>query len=279
VNSIYELGNAYARSGQPLKAAEAYEGALKANAGYDEIFFNLATVYAAQLGQVEKAGKYYETAWALNPLSESVINGLSAHYLREPAKNKAAAEALLREATRNFPANVNHWNNLGYLLTMEKRWEEAESAYVRALEISPEVQLLENNLHAVSRQSGRPIAPILRDLAELRALDASISKGDWSPAALKRAESLVRRRSTLMKAQFLYGSLLLANKQAAQAVAVLEAVVAKEGRRTAARVNLANAYLALGRAPEAEAQLRAALALEPGNDVIRSRLAAMGRTP
>lgn len=279
VNAIYELGNAYARSGQPAKAAEAYEGALKANAGYDEIFFNLGTVYASHLGRPDKAGGYFETAWALNPLSDSVVNGLSAFYLRDPAKNKAVAEALLTEATRIFPENTNHWNNLGYLMTMDRRWAEAEAAYSRALEIQPEAAVLEQNLYAVANQSGRPKAAILGDLGELRAIDAAAAKGDWSEGQLKRAAALVSRRPSFLKARFIYGSLLLANRRAPEAAAELEGVVARDPRRAAPRVNLANAYLAMKRNEAAAAQLRAALALEPGNALIRSRLAAMGLAP
>ncbi|MBI5247094.1 MAG: tetratricopeptide repeat protein [Elusimicrobia bacterium] len=279
VNAIYELGNAYARSGQAAQAAEAYEGALKANAGYDEIYFNLATVYANSLGQLQKAGGYYETAWALNPLSNEVINGLSAYYLRDPAKNKGAAEQVLREATKVFPDNPNHWNNLGYLMTMDKRWADAEAAYARALELNPEAPILARNLLAVAAQSGRRRAPILEDLTALQTLDAEVAKGDWSPKALARAQDLTRRRPSFLKARFLYGSLLLANSRPAEAAPELEAVVAADRGRAAPRVNLANAYLALGRRAEAEAQLRAALALEPANAAIKARITAMGLTP
>ncbi|MDP3543833.1 MAG: O-antigen ligase family protein [Elusimicrobiota bacterium] len=279
VNAIYELGNAYARSGQPAKAAEAYEGALQANAGYDEIYFNLGTVYASHLGRADKAGGYFETAWALNPLSDAVVNGLSAFYLREPAKHKALAEALLSEATGIFPENTNHWNNLGYLMTIDRRWPEAEAAYARALEIHPDAAALERNLLAVAAQSGRPRAPILDDIAELRSLDADVAKGDWSMRSLRRASALVARRPSFLKARFVYGSLLLANGRAAEGAAELEAVVARDPRRAAPRVNLANAYLALNRPADAGAQLRTALALEPGNAAIRARLAALGLTP
>ncbi len=279
VNSIYELGNAFARSGQPVKAAEAYEGAMQANAGYDEIYFNLGTVYASQLGQPEKAGGFFETAWALNPLSEAAVNGLSAFYLRDPAKHKAPAEALLTEATKLYPENTNHWNNLGYLLTLDKRWAEAEAVYARAVEIQPEAVVFERNLLAVASQSGRPKAAILKDLEELRSLDADVSKGDWSQKALARAAALTARRPAFLKARFIYGSLLLANRRPAEAVVELEAVIARDRARAAPRVNLANAYLALGRQADAEAQLRAALALEPGNPALRARLTAMGRVP
>ncbi|MCR4296382.1 MAG: tetratricopeptide repeat protein, partial [Elusimicrobia bacterium] len=279
VNAIYELGNVYARSGQPAKAAEAYEGALRANAGYDEIYFNLATVYASHLGRPDKAAGYFETAWALNPLSDAVANGLSALYLRDPAKNKERAEELLVEATRIFPQNTNHWNNLGYLMALDERWAEAEAAYGRALEIQPDAAGLERNLLAVAQQSGRQRAAILNDIAELRALDADVAKGDWSKKSLKRAAALVGRRPSFLKARFVYGSLLLANGRPADGAAELEAVVARDPRRAAPRVNLANAYLALNRPADAGAQLRAALALEPGNAAIRARLTALGLAP
>ncbi len=279
VNAIYELGNAYARSGRPVEAAQAYEGALQANAGYDEIYFNLATVYASSLGRPDKAGGYYEAAWALNPLSNEIANGISAYYLRDPAKNKKEAIAVLRQATRVFPANPNHWNNLGYLYVMDKRWEEAERAYARALESDPESPVLQRNLEAVAAQSGRPRVPALLDARELVALDGAVSKGDWSPKSLARAEAVLKRSPGLLKARFLYGSLLLANGRAAEGAAELERVVAVDRARAAPRVNLANAYLSLGRRAEAEAQLRAALALEPGNPAIRERLQALGKTP
>ncbi len=278
VNAIYELGNAYARTGQAAKAIEAYEGALKANVGYDEIYLNLGTVYASQ-GRSGKEVDYFEMGWALNPLSKPLINSLSSFYLSEPMKHKVAAKALLTEATRIFPENGNYWNNLGYLMAIDKRWPEAEAAYTRAVETDPEAPRLEQNLQAVTAQSGRPLPAILKDLAELRALNTAVSRGDWSGRSLQRAASLAQRRPSLLKARFLYGSLLLANGRAADAVVELEGVVARDLRRAAPRVNLANAYLALARTAEAEAQLRTALALDPGNAAIRARLTAMGYVP
>ncbi len=277
VNAIYELGNVYARGGRPLEAAEAYEAALRANAGYDEIYYNLATVYGQQLGRPDVARKYYQTAWAINPLSSETALGLTALLLRDPGRNKKDVEELLREATKIHPTNANHWNNLGYVMTLDKRWAEAEAAYATALELSPETELIERNLASVAAQSGRPRPPILADLMELRAIETSISRGDWSAAVLKRLEAVVARRPSSLKGRFLLGSLLLANGRPAEAAAMLEGVVAADPRRAAARINLGNSYLALGRPADAEGQYRAALAVEPGNAQAKARLAAMGR--
>jgi len=276
VNALYELGNTYARSQRPADAAASYREALNANAGYDEIFFNLATVYNGQLGRPAEALPYYETAWAVNPLSSDILNNLSAAYLRDPAKNVDRALGLLQEGVKIFPDNPNHWNNLGYALTLSKRWDEAQAAYERALQIDPEMAQAERNLTLLSSQSGRPRAPLLSVLADLRSLDAAVARRDFSDRTLSLAAAVARRAPGLAKIRFLNGSLLLTRGRPLEAVPELEAAVAKDGGRAAGRINLAKAYAALGRLLEAEAQLRRVLAAEPGNAAALQALRELG---
>lgn len=279
VNALYELGNAYARASRAADAADAYRQALEANAGYDEIFFNLATIYNAQLGQPRLALPLYETAWAINPLSGDVLNALSAFFLREPKEHLPRALALLREGTGLFPDNPNHWNNLGYALSLAKRWDEAQAAYERALSIAPDLALAERNLAALAAQSGRPRASLLAVLADLRTLDAAVARRDLSDATLALSLSISRRAPALAKARFLSGSLLLARGRAAEAAAELEAAVACEGGgRVSARVNLGKAYAVLARGAEAERQWLQALAEEPGQPAALEALREMGRS-
>jgi tetratricopeptide (TPR) repeat protein len=278
VNALYELGNAYARAGRFGDAEGAYRGALDANAGYDEIYFNLGTVYNANLGRPDLALKFYQTSWAVNPLSNELDNALSAFYLREPAKYLEPALTVLREAVRDFPENPNHWNNFGYALSLAKRWGEAEDAYVRALAIAPDLALAERNLAGLASQSGRPRAPILGVLADMRAVDAAIGRRDYSDAVVARAGSVARRAPDIAKARFVFGSLLLARGRPAEAAPELEAAVARDPGRASGRVNLGNAYYALGRAADAETQYRAALSTEPGNAAALERLKAIGKS-
>lgn len=272
VNALYELGNLYARGARPQEAIRVYGEALDANAGYDEIYFNLGTVYNTALSQPDRARDFYEVAWAINPLVSQLDNGLSALYLREPAKYAARAVEVLREATRDFPDNADHWNNLGYALTCEKRWEEAEVAFTRALEIAPDLTVAERNLAAMAASSRRPPAPILAALRDLRALDAAVARRDNSDRVLALAASLARRAPRLVKARYLYGSLLLGRGRAAAAVPELEFVVARVPGKAAGHVNLGGAYRLLGRAAEASAQFSAALAAEPNNPQVRKAL-------
>ena len=276
VNGLYELGNSYARAGRYADAAVAYRQALDANAGYDEIFFNLGTVYNSNLGNPDLALKFYQTSWAINPLSNELNNALSATYLRDPEKNLAPALELLSEAVRDFPENPSDWNNYGYALAAAKRWREAEDAYVRALAIAPDMGLAERNLAGLAAASGRPRAAILGVLADMRAVDAAIARRDYSEKVAALAGAIARRAPEIAKARFVYGSLLLQRGRAAEAAPELEAAVARDPGRVAGRVNLGNAYLALGRRADAEAQYRAALAVEPGNQGVLERLNALG---
>jgi superkiller protein 3 len=276
VNGLYELGNSYARAGRYADAEAAYRQALDANAGYDEIYFNLGTVYAADLGRPDDALKFYQTSWAINPLSNEAVNALSSTYLKDPAHHLDAAFEVLREAVRDFPENPNHWNNLGYAYSQAKRWSEAEDAYTRALAIAPDLVLAERNLAGLAATSGRPRAPILAVVADMRAVDASLGAKDFSDRVVALAASVARKAPEIAKARFVYGSLLLMRGRPDAAVPELEAAVAREPSRAAARVNLGSAYSSLGRTADAAAQFKAALAADPGNAAAAERLRALG---
>lgn len=279
VNALYELGNSYARLARPADAAAAYLEALRANAGYDEIYYNLATIHNAHLGQPGEALKYYEVAWAINPLSNDLATALSAVLLHGAAPRVDDALPVLREAVRDFPENPNHWNNLGYALSLRKDWAGAEDAFTRALSIAPDLGLAERNLASVAVSSGRPRAAILAVLGDLRAVDAAVAKQDFSDRTVALAAGAAARAPKLAKARFVYGSLLLTRGRVAAAIPELEAAVSLEEGRPPAHVNLGVAYQASGRAAEAEAQYRRALALAPGDPAATDRLKTLGRAP
>ncbi len=279
VNGLYELGNSYARTGRAADAAAAYREALDANAGYDEIYYNLATVYNTTLGQPDLALKFYQTSWTINPLSNDLANALSSFYLRGAAPKVDEALVVLREAVRDFPDNPNHWNNLGYALSLKKEWAEAESAYTHALAVAPELALAERNLLGLSVQSGRPRAPILAVLGDLRAVDAAVAKRDFSDRTLALAASAAKRSPELPKARFVNGSLLLTRGRVPEAITELEAAAALDPGRAPAHLNLGVAYQAAGRTAEAAARYRTVLSIDPGNAAAAERLKALGLTP
>jgi tetratricopeptide (TPR) repeat protein len=276
VNAIYELGNAYASSDRFAEADRTYDEALQANAGYDEIYFNIATVLASRLKQPERALDYYRMAWWINPLSAELYNSLSAMLLQDPARHSAEALRLLQRATHFFPENPQHWHNLGYLLSLAKRWPEAADAYSRALVLAPDMGSSAQSLLAASASAGRPPPEIIKGIAELHALDARLSRGDYSQASLDQALRLAARFPEMSKARFLAGSLLLYHHQAEPARSHLEWVVAHEPRNVAALANLGQAEFYAGRVPEAAARFREALSLDPANATALAGLRSLG---
>ncbi len=276
VNALYELGNAYARSGRYSDAADAYREALDANAGYDEIFFNLATVERANLGRPAQALDFYEMSWAINPLSLGAVNALSAVYLSLPGAYLGRALPVLAEAVRDFPDDPSLWNNYGYALTLAKRWEAAQAAFEQALAIAPQMAQARRNLAGLAAQAKRPASPFLGALDELERLDDAVRRRDFSDKTIALARDVARRAPTMGKARFLLGSLLLTRGFAAQAVPELEAAASLEPRRAAARINLGNAYLALGKTAQARAQFQAALTADPSDAATAARLQSLG---
>lgn len=276
VNAVYELGNAYARSERFENALSAYGEALAANAGYDEIYFNRATILALRLKMTGEALKNYQVAALINPLSNEVLSGLSALYLQEPKAHMQESLELLRLAVRAFPDNANHWNNLGYVHSLRGAFAEAQEAYGRALAIDPGMVVAERNLAAVVRQAGGPVPPFVQGLDDIRRLEAMLARSDYSPAALSLAERASRLLPASPKPRFFLGSLLLVHGRPAEAIGHLEWVVRREPRHLQARLNLGNAYLSLSRGEAAAREFRAVLGVDPANAAAQKGLQALG---
>jgi tetratricopeptide (TPR) repeat protein len=276
VNAVYELGNAYARAERFADADRTYAQALAANAGYDEIYFNIATVKLSKLKDPEGALDFYRMAWRINPLSAEVYNSLSAVLLQDPARHHDEARAVLERATHFFPENAQHWHNLGFLRALEKRWDDAIAAYSRALALAPDMKASEAGLLAAAARAGRPAPPIVAAVSRLQELDARLRQGDYSKSSLDAALRLAERFPDMTKARFLAGSLLLVHGRAESARAHLENVVSREPRNAAALANLGQADLALGLVREAAARFREARSIDPSNATALAGLKSLG---
>jgi tetratricopeptide (TPR) repeat protein len=159
VNNNYELGNVYARMGERDKALAMYQRALDANAGYDEIYFNRATMLM-QSGRNAEAIVNYKLCLAINPLSQQAYNAIAGLYFKDMARYAHDVEALYLQGVRVFPGDKDMWNNLGYLYTQIQEWSKAADAYQHALAIDPQFDLARRNLAVVlpkARASSTPI--------------------------------------------------------------------------------------------------------------------------
>ncbi len=148
VNNNYELGNVYARLGEKDKALAMYQRALDANAGYDEIYFNRATMLM-QAGRNEEAIASYRMCLAINPLSQGAYNALGGLYFKDLGRYATDIESLYLQGVHVFPDDKDMWNNLGYFYTQKQDWPNAVEVYQKALAIDPQFELAKRNLAVV----------------------------------------------------------------------------------------------------------------------------------
>jgi len=153
VNNNYELGNVFARLGDKPKALWMYQRAIDANAGYDEIYFNRATMLM-QMGREADAIANYRICLAINPTSHETYNALATLYFKDAAKYASDVEALYLQGVTVYPNDKDMWNNLGYLYTQRRDWSKAAAAYQKALEADPKFDLARRNLAVVLQKMG-----------------------------------------------------------------------------------------------------------------------------
>ncbi len=279
VNSNYEMGNAYVRSGDEQKGLWAYGEALKSNAGYDEIYFNRAIVLK-RLGRLAEARADLRASTLINPMNLTAWQALAEAYLTDPGKAALAPEAVadFSEAVRVFPHDGNLWNTLGYFYTLAKDYKAARDAYGRGVLEDPENRMLAENLAGVSRQLGTVNDPDLAWLAAYSRLAASLS-GTPGPGDLKAADGLVAAHPGNVKALALRAKLLFKAGRLDEAAADLRAVLAEDYADNSARYGLAVILEKKGDLKGAAAQWRAFLELEPGNSAVAARLKADSQGP
>ncbi len=146
VNKDYELGNIYARMGDNPKAIWAYSEALKANAGYDEIYFNRGTLLA-KAGDEQAALRDFLTSIYINPTNRAGYQHImSAVFLRNPKMHAPLAIRVLEPALQFFPQDKDLLNNLASFYTQEGRRDRAAEIFVECLKIDPSFDIARRNL-------------------------------------------------------------------------------------------------------------------------------------
>ncbi len=277
VNSNYEFGNAYVRSGDLEKGAWAYGEALKSNSGYDEIYFNLAVVLK-RLGRGDEAMKNLQISSVINPLNLTTWQAMAEAYLARPDREAVALRAVadFEEAVKIFPDDANMWNTLGYFNTLVRNYPAARDAYGFGVKADPSNPMLTENLAGVSRQLGLKNDKDLAWLAAYRAVEkAAGSGGAGSPADLVAADKLVALDSSNAKARLLRAKLYYKSGKLSEAKAALQGLLKDNNSDNQARYGLAVIYEKEGDIPRARSEWQQFLQLEPGNTAVAKRLRAL----
>lgn len=270
VNNNYELANCYARGGDRDKALWGYAESLRANAGYDEIYFNLATVLLQQ-GKYDQAITEYTRSIYINPLSMEAYNAMGSIFLQKPEIYGKAGVALLDQCSRLFPDNKDVLNNLGYLYTKTGQDTQALEAYKKAFAIDPDFDLARRNIKVTLNKLGvsdRTIEDIDRTGS---AVEQAINAKNWQ-AALGAAERLVKLTPRSFKARLYLANIYFTVGRIADAIPEYQASLQIQPTNPSAIGNLAMAYMENKQYDLARSEFQNLLKIEPNNKNARQKI-------
>lgn len=281
VNNNYELANAYARLGRKEEAIEAYKEALRANAGYDEIFFNMATVYN-QMGKRDEAIFAYSKALAINPLSYEAYAALGGMYFQNlNPDNIDSAAKLFERAYEFFPENTDIMNNLGYLYTRKGEVLKAADYYSKALAVDPDFALARRNLENLARQSPPGLIKIPPDelSSMLQEVEGLVRSGK-NQQALELTLQAVKKYPASYRAKFYLANMYYTVGDYETAAGIYEGLLSSGARLISSSpegavsllTNLALSYEKAGRYEQAKLKWQEILRRDPSNKLARERL-------
>ncbi|MDA0998576.1 MAG: tetratricopeptide repeat protein [Proteobacteria bacterium] len=191
----------------------------------------------------------YEAVLTRQPANAEALQFLG--LIRHAAGDHRSAVELITRAIAINPAAAPFHFNLGLILLAAGQDKEAEAAFRVAARLDP----------------GNP------DIAS--SLAAALKAAGQTDAAMAALEDALRRNPDHFGVAYNFGNLKLAVGAAAEAVDIFTRILSIEtasDRRRAARLNLAVALQALGRAGEAEPILQSLLAEAPEDAAVLNNL-------
>lgn len=287
VNSNYEMGNSYARHAKQLadqnrleesrkfnqKAVEAYQAAVRANPGYDEIYFNLAVTHL-QSNDTDAAMKNLRIALLINPLLKEAYGTLANVCLTRDKPEEAIP--YLEQAVAAFPNDKDLWNNLGYFYSKLDRDEKSYDAYKRSVQLDPTFDQAQHNLAVVCSKLGRN-EPLLQLPAILKQMNEAYARKDFQ-RALAAAERAVALLPENVDVRISLGNIYFYLGDVDHSVEAFQKAIAISPNSAVAHVNLGQVYQAAQKMDLARLSYERALALNPSDAATRRRLESLPQT-
>ena len=244
------LGTLARRRGDSQQAERWFLQAIEADPYFMGAYNNLALVYQDR-GEMKKAIDLYSRALTKAPSNAVVLNNLASLYYAEGDLEQAGK--LWRRSVGADPSYPSPLNNLAGLEIGRQRYDEAERLLQQALQLEPGYGDARINLALVHRARGE------------------------SDAARKQLEQAAQDPRSRRQALSQLGLLEFEQGRYETAAAAL-AEARDGGARGIALLNvLGESYRQLNRNTEAAEAWRASLALDPGQEQLRSRLADLER--
>lgn len=131
-----KLAAAYERAGDPVKAAQSYQDALRVNPGLIPAATNLARLYAGPLKNKAKALQFAKTARELAPSDPRIAATVG--QIAYEAGNYAWAYSLLEESARQPSSDAAVLHSLAWAAYAVGKIDRARAAMESALKASPD---------------------------------------------------------------------------------------------------------------------------------------------
>ncbi|MDQ7773376.1 MAG: O-antigen ligase family protein [Elusimicrobiales bacterium] len=273
VNTNYELGNAYVRSGDMESAVWAYGEALRANCGYDEIFFNLAVV-EKRLGDLRSAINSLKVSALINPLNVQTYQAAAEIYVKDPRAYADEAARMMAGASRVLPGDASLKNTLGYFHGIRGDLAAAAEAYGRAVRLDPANRIFEDNLRGVVAAGKLYGNPHIAWLEAYRGTERRLAAGD-AAGALRLAERLFDGGGGEAQSRYLRSKIFFASGEVGKAREELLAVLREDPGHGEALYGLATVLERSGDVAGAVRHWSLLLEREPGNARAAARLEAL----
>ncbi|WP_170110201.1 tetratricopeptide repeat protein [Flavilitoribacter nigricans] len=137
------VGN-YAELGKLEEAREMAKEALALDSSFTLIYHNLAYTYEIEENW-EKAIEYYKKGVSFNPeYAPSYYNiGLAYYHRDELAETE---KYFLEYAEKLADTDASIWSDLGYIASVQEKWDNAEQYFKKALTVNPDYELTYLNL-------------------------------------------------------------------------------------------------------------------------------------
>lgn len=238
VDSNYELGNIYARlkdkdNKNIDKSIWAYQQAIRANPGYDEIYFNLGIMYMKK-NNIEKAQLNIEKAVNINPVSVEAIRTIGD--IKGQLKKYKEAIFYYEKAIKLTPGDETLWNNCGYYYEVTGELNKALEYYRKALEVNPEFKSALLNINRARRAYSAAV-PLEKISQLFGRIDKLIEKKDWQ-GALELTKKIIKIDPVNLKALLYAGNIYFKIGDINKAMKFYKTILVVDPNNSVARANL-----------------------------------------
>lgn len=271
VNTAYELGNVYLKLAKPFEAAKAYETALKANNGYDEIYANLGLLYSSQIKDMPKALEYFEKSRQLNPADRNIYDFFGSVYTADIKNYVPQGLELYGKAVKMFPFDPSLWNVLGFFYNEDGQRDKAVTAFETAMYLNPVNQMYSNNYLRALTDAGKP-AVLPAEVEAVRAVKERETAGAITQEDIKTANQYLDKHPYSASVILIIARSYYTKGSLDAAYNLINGALKYEPSNSSALIAAASILYAKGDAVTARIYCNKVLGKEPGNSAALSLL-------